>query len=130
MDLVIENLTMEGTNLLPNIIALDAHNFMEFSPYDAIGTSDSDFHDFTFTFSQMQADMRDVAFYFNRKTGPVKLKDSGLADVFLGGEGLTVKVHLTGAGRDKRSVFKVKDVNVKIDSLKFSVRDVRVQSLI
>jgi len=48
-----------------------------------------------------------------------------LADVFLGGEGLTVTVHLTGAGKDTSSVFKVKDVHVKVDSLKFSVRDTK-----
>ncbi|KAF8301114.1 hypothetical protein DL93DRAFT_2122133 [Clavulina sp. PMI_390] len=123
MDLVIENLTMEGQNLLPNIISLDAHNFIEFSPYSSI--TDHDAHDFTFTFSQMQADMRDVAFYFNKKSGLPKIRDGGLADVFLGGEGLTVKVHLTGAGKDKTSVFKVKDVQVKLDSLKFSVRDTK-----
>jgi hypothetical protein len=37
----------------------------------------------------MQADMRDVAFYYMKKTG-IKITDSGLADVVLGGEGLTV----------------------------------------
>jgi hypothetical protein len=68
--------------------------------------------------------MRDVAFYYNKKSGLPKLKDSGVADVFLGGGGLTVKVHLRDAGKDRTSVFHVKDVHVKIDSLKFSIRDV------
>ena len=122
MDLVIENLTLQGANILPNIVSLEAHNFLEFSPYDAIPDNDS--HDFKFTFSQIQADMRDVSFYFNKKSGIPKLSDSGLADVFLGGQGLTVMVHLVGAGKDRSSVFKVKDVSVKVDSLKFSVRDV------
>lgn len=45
----------------------------------------------TLTLSQIQADMRDVAFYFHKKTGLPRLKDSGLADVFLGGKGITVK---------------------------------------
>lgn len=67
--------------------------------------------------------MRDVAFYFRKKTGIPKLTDSGLADVVLGGEGLTATVHLVSADRDKSSVFKVKNVNVKVDSLKFSIRD-------
>ncbi|KAG8928965.1 hypothetical protein FRC02_006163 [Tulasnella sp. 418] len=121
LDLVIENLTLQGQNLFPNIVSLEAHNFVQFSPYDSI--PDKSAHEFTFTFSQVQADMRDVAFYFNKKTGLPKMKDSGLADVFLGGEGLTVKVHLKSAGNDRSSVFHVKDVNVKLDSLKFSVRD-------
>jgi len=122
LDLVIENLTLQGTNLLPNIVSMDAHNCIEFSPYDSI--PDHDAHDFKFTLSQIQADMRDVAFYFNKKSGLPKIKDSGLADVLLGGEGLTIKVHLVGAGKDTSSVFHVKNVTVKVDSLKFSVRDV------
>jgi hypothetical protein len=34
--------------------------------------------------------MCDVAFYFRKKTGIPKITDSGLADVLLGGSGLTV----------------------------------------
>ncbi|KAG9010125.1 hypothetical protein FRB94_004366 [Tulasnella sp. JGI-2019a] len=121
LDLVIENLTLQGQNMFPNIMSMEAHNFFQFSPYNAI--PDKGHHNFTFTFSQVQADMRDVAFYFNKKNGFPKIKDSGLADVFLGGEGLTATVHLASAGRDRSSVFHVKDVHVKLDSLKFSVRD-------
>jgi hypothetical protein len=40
----------------------------------------------------MQADMRDVAFYFNKKAGIPRLKDSGIADVVVGGEGVTVSM--------------------------------------
>jgi hypothetical protein len=120
LDLVVENLTLSGRNLFPNIISLEAHNFIKFSPYNAI--TDEQHHEFTLTFAQMQADMRDVAFYFRKKTG-IKLTDSGLADVVLGGGGLAATVHLVSAGKDKSSVFKVKHVNVKVDSLKFSIRD-------
>ena len=67
--------------------------------------------------------MRDVAFYFRKKTGMPKLSDSGLADVLLGGSGLTVTVHLVSADKDRSSVFKVKDVSTSIHTLKFSVRD-------
>jgi hypothetical protein len=47
---------------------------MQFSPYDSI--PDQNGHDFKFTFSQIQTDMRDAAFYINRKTGPIKYRDS------------------------------------------------------
>ena len=67
--------------------------------------------------------MRDVAFYFKKKSGFPKLTDSGLADVLLGGEGLTVTAHVVSADKDKSSVFKVKNVNVKVATLKFSIRD-------
>ncbi|KAH9925978.1 uncharacterized protein B0H18DRAFT_1085153 [Fomitopsis serialis] len=102
LDLVIENLALSGRNLLPNLVTVEAHNFMKFSPYNAI--QDEGRHEFTLTFGQIQADMRD---WFP------KLSDSGIADVLLGGHGLT----------DRSSVFHVKDVQVKVDTLKFSIRD-------
>jgi hypothetical protein len=98
-----------------------AHNYLKFSPYSEI--SDEHFHEFTFTFAQMQADMRDVAFYFRKKAGFPKVADSGVADVVLGGSGVTATVHLVSAGKDRSSVFKVKDVHVKVGSLKFSIRE-------
>ncbi len=88
LDLVVENLTLSGKNLFPNIVAVEAHNYLEFSPY-GIGQEEGNRHEMIITLSQMQADMRDVAFYFERKSG-IKLKDSGLADVVIGGEGLNV----------------------------------------
>ena len=36
LDLVIENLALSGRNLFPNIVSMEAHNFVKFSPYDAI----------------------------------------------------------------------------------------------
>ncbi|KAG5639678.1 hypothetical protein H0H81_005861 [Sphagnurus paluster] len=121
LDLVVENLTLSGRNLFPNIIALEAHNFVRFSPYNNI--NDESHHRFTITLGQMQADMRDVAFYYKKKSGIPKMSDSGLADVVLGGHGLTATVVLVSAGKDRSSVFKVEDVHVKVDSLKFSIRD-------
>lgn len=100
---------------------MEAHNFVKFSPYNAI--TDEHHHEFTLTFAQIQADMKDVAFYFHKKTGMPKLQDSGLADVLLGGHGMTVTTHLQSADKDPSSVFHVKDVIVKIDTLKFSIRD-------
>ncbi|TFY82424.1 hypothetical protein EWM64_g1578, partial [Hericium alpestre] len=119
-DLVVENLTLQGRNLFPNVVALEAHNYIKFSPYNAI--KDESHHEFTLTFGHMQADMRDVAFYFKKKTG-IKLSDSGLADVLLGGQGLSATIHLVSSDKDPTSVFKVKNVHVKVDSLKFSIRD-------
>ena len=71
-------------------MSIEAHNFIKFSPYSAI--TDEHHHEFTLTFGKMQAHIRDVAFYFRKKTG-IKMSDSGLTDVVLGGEGLTVGFH-------------------------------------
>lgn len=104
------------------------NNHIRVSPYSAI--KDEQNHTLTLTLSQMQADMRDVAFYFNKKAGFPKIKDSGLADVFIGGNGITATVKLHSQGLDGTGpnmggdVFRVKSVKVKVDSLKFSIRDV------
>lgn len=121
LDLVIENLTLSGKNLLPNIIEMSARNYFRFSPYSII--NDHAEHEFELTFSQIQADIRDVAFYFRKKTGLPKLRDSGLADFILGGEGVNVNVKLVSSSKDHTSVFKVKSVHAKVASLKFSIRD-------
>lgn len=36
LDLVIENLALSGRNLFPNVVSMEAHNFVKFSPYNAI----------------------------------------------------------------------------------------------
>jgi len=126
LDLVLENLTLSGRNLFPNFITFDSHNHVKFSPYSAI--QDESHHEVTLSFGHVQCDMRDVAFYFNNKKG-VKIRDSGLADVILGGEGLSGTVHLTSSDVDKSSVYKVKSVNVKVDTLKFAIRDSKHDTL-
>lgn len=45
LDLVVENLTLSGRNLFPNVVSFEAHNFVKFSPYNAI--SDENHHEFT-----------------------------------------------------------------------------------
>ncbi|TFK64315.1 hypothetical protein BDN72DRAFT_846705 [Pluteus cervinus] len=120
-DLVVENLTLSGRNLFPNIVSVEAHNFVKFSPYNAI--SDESHHRFTLTLGQIQADMRDVAFYFKKKSGLPRLSDSGLADVIMGGEGMKIIVGLASAQKDRSSVFHVEDVYVKVDQVKIAIRD-------
>ena len=108
-------------NLFPNVVSMEAHNYIKFSPYNTV--RDEQHHEFTLTFGQIQADMKDVAFYFRKKQGMPKLSDSGLADVLLGGHGLTITAHVATTGKDQSSVFRVKDVQVKVDTLKFAIRD-------
>ncbi|GAA5918486.1 hypothetical protein JCM6882_008315 [Rhodosporidiobolus microsporus] len=127
VDLVIENLTLETANLLPNIFEIEGRNYFKLSPYDNLG--DVSKHSFWLSFSQVQCDLKDVAFYINKKSGFPKIKDSGYADVFLGGKGLSGKVHIESTGR-KNHAFKVVDVKIKIDKLKFAVRESKHSTLI
>ncbi|KAF8799673.1 hypothetical protein BYT27DRAFT_7263679 [Phlegmacium glaucopus] len=77
--LLVENLTLQGRNLFPNIIEMEAHNLIKFSPYDAI--TDDHNHHMTLRLHQMQADMRDCV------------------------------------------LLSVQDVHVKVNTLKFAIRD-------
>jgi len=143
LDLVIENLTLQGRNLFPNIFEVQGSTFMRLSPYGSI--KDESHHTVTLTMTQIQADLRDCAFYvrtsvylimtmadipashiqYNKKSGFPKIKDEGLADVFLGGDGITIKVKIASALNDANHVFYVKDVNVKVDTLKFAIKDAK-----
>ncbi|PWN89674.1 hypothetical protein FA10DRAFT_150919 [Acaromyces ingoldii] len=119
VDLVIENLNVDPANLLPNLIEIDAHHFHRMSAYKKI----TDQHKGTVKvlLSQIQTDLRDVHWAVKKKQGFPKITDSGSADVFLGGHGLTVAVTLetkTG-GRD---VFTVKQVKAKIHKIDFAIR--------
>ena len=60
IDAVIENLTLESANLLPNVFEFEARNYFKVSPYDAI--HDQSKHSFWVSFSQIQCDLKDVAF--------------------------------------------------------------------
>ena len=66
--------------------------------------------------------MHDVAFFFRKKTGFLKVMDSGMADAIIGGSGLTAVVHSLLVDNDRPFVFKVKDVRVKVGSLKLNIR--------
>ncbi|UZJ51024.1 hypothetical protein CBS101457_000344 [Exobasidium rhododendri] len=119
VDLVIENLNVDPANLIPNLIEIDAHHYHKMSAYKKI--RDNHRGSVKILLSQIQTDLRDVAWAINKKKGFPSLKDSGLADVFLGGNGLTVSVTLETSTGD-RNVFRVKEVKAKIQKIDFAIR--------
>ena len=132
VDLVVENLAISGVNLLPNSVEVDARNYFKLSAYKKI----NDVHNHTFKISlhQIQADMRDIHFYFKKKVGFPKLSEHGTADVFLGGNGLSVTVELNAAnappGKKSAHMFTVKTVKAKVDKLNFAIRGSKHDTLI
>ncbi|SAM85576.1 uncharacterized protein UBRO_13922 [Ustilago bromivora] len=132
VDLVIENLAIDLLNILPSQTEMDVRNHFKLSQFDKLG--DRHQHSFKLTLHQIQTDMRDVHFFFNKKLGFPKLKERGTADIFLGGKGLTVTVHLEAEnaprGKKSRHIFTVKQVVAKVDKLKFAIRDSKHDTLI
>ncbi|KAL0249814.1 hypothetical protein I308_103116 [Cryptococcus tetragattii IND107] len=124
IDLVIEDLILSGPNLFPNIVHIESFNSFTFSPYPKLNqTMDNQHHKFRLGLSQIQADIRDVAFAFRRKSGWPKLSDHGLADVILAGKGISIDVELESIENRRDTVFKTNFVHVSIDTLKFSIRN-------
>jgi hypothetical protein len=113
------------------------NKFIKFSPYS------DEHHEITLAFSQMQAGMQYVPFYFQRKTR-IKIIDSGLVDIILSEEGLMIcfvllhllmgvlmciaqaTVRLVSSNKNMMCIFKVKSIIVKVDALKFSIHDLLI----
>ncbi|KAJ7078434.1 hypothetical protein B0H15DRAFT_948237 [Mycena belliarum] len=92
------------------------HKLVCFSPYAAKAAGDASTQDFTYKFSEVRADMRDVAFSFRANAWPIKMRDSGLADVVLG-MGLEATVTVTSS-EDTRRVFNDSKHNLLYKTLK------------
>jgi hypothetical protein len=128
LDLVLENLTLSAPNLFPNLVEVEVRNWVRFGSATATGKKDasnstsSNKHTLHLHMSHIQTDMRDVAFYFRKKSGVPKLRDSGIADVLLGGDGLSATIDLESSN-DPTTLFDIKTINVKVDTLKFAIRD-------
>ena len=99
-----------------SVVSIEANGYVKFSPYDD-SIKNEDHHELTLHLGHIQADMRDVALYFHKKSGIPKIKDSGISDVLLGGEGLSATVHLASIANDPQSVHNVKNGDVNVDSL-------------
>ncbi|KAE9410064.1 hypothetical protein BT96DRAFT_953289 [Gymnopus androsaceus JB14] len=116
LDLVLENLTLSAANLMPKLYGNRNKNWVKFGKWNASNTTSTNKHTLQLHMSHIQTDMRDVAFYFRKKSGLPKLKDSGLADVLIGGEGLSATIHLESTS-DPTTLFDIKNINVKHDIL-------------
>ncbi|KAG2365736.1 hypothetical protein BDR07DRAFT_1480985 [Suillus spraguei] len=101
----------EDWTRLTHDLLFDSEGSLEFKAdlWGVTPVPDKRHHKFTITLAQIQADMRNVAFYYCKKTG-FRLSDSGIADAIIDGQGMAVTIHLVPADRDHSSIFKVKDV--------------------
>lgn len=123
VDLVVENIAVAPINLLPNLFQFEAHNFVKASAFKSIDSRHR--YEFKLTLSQIHFEIRDVYFQIHKKTG-MKIKEHGVADILLGGKGLTVTAHIEGGneprGRRAKNVFTVKSTEARIDNLDFALR--------
>jgi hypothetical protein len=100
---------------MPNILEVRADTFLRFGRGKIHNRSKQHF---SVHVSQIQCDLRDVAYYIDKKKGFPPIKDTGVMDVFLGGQGLSFEMKLVTADeKDRNRIFKVENVKVKIRNL-------------
>src|SRR5438046_1344268 len=115
IDAVVENLVIESENLMPNILEIQVENFFRFGRKKIYNRST---HRVSVHVSQIQCDLKDVAYYIKKKQGFPSIKDIGVMDLFLGGQGLSFDMKLVTADhKDRNRIFKVENVKVKIQNL-------------
>ena len=97
IDAVVENLVIESENLMPNILEIHADSFFRFGRKKIHNRK---FYRFSVHVSQIQCDLKDVAYYIKKKQGFPSITDTGVMDLFLGGHGLSFDMKLATADRE------------------------------
>ncbi|KAI6708492.1 hypothetical protein PZA11_003112 [Diplocarpon coronariae] len=120
MDAVIENLVIESDNLMPNVFEIANDNYLRWGRKKVANKS---FHSLMVSVAGVQMDLRDVSFHVKKKKGVPTLTDTGIADVFLGGTGLSFKVKLSTAEKeDRQNFFKVNEVAVDVKNFNIKLK--------
>jgi hypothetical protein len=120
VDVVIENLVIEGDNLAPNMMEFGSDNYWK---WGRKGIQNKNKNKVMLSVSGVQMDIRDVAFYVKKKEGFPSISDRGVMDIFLGGTGLSFKVAMETADRSDRShFFKINSVSVDIKNMDIKLK--------
>nr|WDA55141.1 hypothetical protein [Talaromyces marneffei] len=120
VDMVIENLIIESDNLMPNVLEFGTDNYWRWGRKKI---SSFDDHKVMISASGIQADLRDVSYYFKKKQGFPSLTDIGVMDILLGGSGFGFKIAASKAQKnDHNAVFKLDSVKVNVKNLTIKLK--------
>jgi len=120
MDAIVENLVIEGDNLAPNILEFASDNHWRWGRKKITNKNKNKI---MISVSGIQMDLRDVSYYVNRKKGFPSIKDKGVADIFLGGDGLSFKISAeTADKKDTQHFFKVSKVDVDVKNFNIKLK--------
>lgn len=120
VDVVVENLTIESDNLMPNVVEFGSDNYFRWGRKKISNKRDNKI---MIAMSGIQADLRDVSYYIKKKQGFPSITDTGVMDIFLGGEGFSFKVAASTAQKgDKQHLVKLDKVSVTIKNMDIKLR--------
>jgi hypothetical protein len=120
VDAIVENLVIESDNLAPNVLEFGSDNYWRWGRKKIANKNKNKV---MLSISGVQMDLRDVAFYVKKKKGFPSINDIGVADIFMGGEGLSFKIKAeTADPKDRQNFFKIDKVNVDIKNVNIKLK--------
>ncbi|KAG0237230.1 hypothetical protein BGW42_001497 [Actinomortierella wolfii] len=129
IDLMLDNMVLTSTDLLPRLCEMSMHHTMRLVPRGQDRhPQDAYKNEFKMLIEGVEANLHNIEYYINTKSG-FKFTDRGRADILVGKKGVDIKIHgsKTPAGEDdedgldRTSFITFKDVKVKINNLKVKV---------
>lgn len=78
---IVENIILTSDNFLPNVMEIKMKNSAVVGLRSELASTTAT--SVTLNFYQIYADIRDVPFYFRKKTGFPRLQDHGVANIFV-----------------------------------------------
>ncbi|KAH8427991.1 uncharacterized protein LDX57_005697 [Aspergillus melleus] len=126
-DVVVENLVIESDNLMPNVVEFGSDNYFRWGRKKISNKHDNKI---MISVSGIQADLRDVSYHINKKQGFPSITDTGIMDIFLGGEGFGFKIAASTAHKsDRQNFVKLDKVTVKITDLNIKLKKSKHKAL-
>jgi len=120
VDVVVENLTIESDNLMPNVVEFSSDNYFRWGRKKISNKRDNKI---MIAASGIQADLRDVSYYIKKKQGFPTITDIGVMDIFLGGEGFGFKIAASIVNKeDKQHFVKLDKVSVNIKNMDIKLK--------
>lgn len=127
VDVVVENLTIESDNLMPNVVEFGSDNYFRWGRKKISNKRDNKI---MIAASGIQADLRDVSYYIKKKQGFPSITDTGIMDIFLGGEGFSFKIAASTADKnDKQHFVKLDKISVNIKNMDIKLRKSKHKAL-
>ncbi|KAK6851883.1 hypothetical protein PG995_012008 [Apiospora arundinis] len=115
IDAVVENLVLESDNFMPNVFEIASDHYFRWGR-KSIANKNRQAFDVKVTGIQM--DLRDVSYYVKRKQGFPSITDTGVANLFMGGDGFCFRMKLASADKnDRQNFFKIEKVDVDVTNL-------------
>jgi len=120
MDVVVENLVIESDNLAPNVLEFGSDNYWRFGRKKIANKNKNKI---MLAVSGVQMDLRDVSFFVKKKKGFPSITDTGVADIFMGGEGFSFKIEAeTADKKGSEHIFKINKVHVDVKNIKINIK--------